>query len=152
MRFDHLGLVVRTLRKGRAGLAALVRADAWTAEFEDPVNGVICQFGRDRAGVVYELLQPLGPDSPVAAALTERRAILNHVAYLVDDLAAAGRQLTDEGCAPTSQPKPAVAYGGRPIQFFVTPVNFIVELIEAPLHSHVFLPASDAATKHGIPA
>ena len=37
-------------------------------------------------------------------------------------------------------PKPAIAYGGRRIQFFVTPMRFIVELIEAPYHRHEFAP------------
>lgn len=146
MQFDHLGLVVKSLQKGREGLRGLVGADSWTRSFEDPGNGVICQFGRDMSGVVYELLEPLGPNSPVAPALAERRAILNHVAYIVDDLDTASRHLRDSGCAPTSQPRPAVAYDGRRIQFFVTPVNFIVELIEAPGHRHKFSPFSAGMT------
>jgi hypothetical protein len=45
-------------------------------------------------------------------------------------------------------PKLAVAYEGRNIQFLMSPLNFIVELIEHPEHEHVFsklaraLPAS----------
>ena len=147
MRFDHLGLVVKDLRKGRRGLRALVAPDCWSAEFTDPLNGVICQFGQDHSGIVFELLEPLGPNSPVAAALAERRAILNHVAYLVDDLQASGQLLLDQGCAQTSHPKPAVAYGGRLIQFFVTPVNFIVELVEAPGHMHKYLPVPNDPTQ-----
>ena len=45
-----------------------------------------------------------------------------------------------EGYAPAGEPKPAIAYGGARIQFFVTPARFIVELVEAPGHEHHFIP------------
>jgi len=140
MTFDHVGLVVKTLGKGRRVLAETLGIRDWTAEITDPVNGVILQFGRDPASVCYELLEPLGEDSPVAAALSSGRAILNHMAYLVPDLAAGAAHMMAAGCAPTAEPKPAIAYGGAHIQFFVTPLRFIIELIEAPDHRHLYLP------------
>ena len=138
MRFDHLGLVVKSVAKGRHVLAGMLDIRAWSAEFRDPVNGVVCQFGRDTSGFCYELLEPLDSDSPVFPALKGGRAILNHTAYLVADIVAGGDRLRRHGCARTSDPKPAVAYGGRSIQFFVTPLRFVVELIEAPDHEHEF--------------
>jgi hypothetical protein len=36
----------------------------WSEAFVDDVNGVIVQFGRDDSGICYELIEPLGPDSP----------------------------------------------------------------------------------------
>jgi methylmalonyl-CoA/ethylmalonyl-CoA epimerase len=139
MQFDHLGLVVKNLAKGRMHLAAIMHIRSWSEEFTDTINGVRCQFGRENSGFCYELLEPLDDNSPVKGALSERRAILNHVAYLVGELRVDAERLMEQGCAPTSVPKPAVAYGGRPIQFFVTPLNFIIELIEAPAHEHRFL-------------
>ena len=138
MKFDHIGIVTRSLEKGRKVLEATLGVQAWTRTWEDDVNGVLAQFGRDASGVCYELLVPHGPDSPLQEALSTRRAILNHVAYLVPDLAAGEERLREAGCAPTAPAKPAIAYGGRPIQFFVTPLWLIVELIEAPDHTHVF--------------
>ena len=137
-RFDHLGLVVKRLEKGRERMSALLAIDDWTEEVVDPVNGVRLQFGRDPSGVVYELLEPLGEDSPLYGALQTGKAILNHVAYLVPDLAAGGAHLAAGGAARVSDPKPAIAYGGRPIQFFVTPLRFVIELIEAPDHEHAY--------------
>jgi methylmalonyl-CoA/ethylmalonyl-CoA epimerase len=32
--------------------------------------------------------------------------------------------------------RPAIAYGGRLIQFFVAPSRLMIELIEAPEHEH----------------
>jgi methylmalonyl-CoA/ethylmalonyl-CoA epimerase len=136
--FDHLGLVTKSLARGRKGIGGALGITAWTPEVRDPVNGVILQFGRDRAGVVYELLEPIDETSPVHAALSTGKAILNHVAYLVPDLTAGAQILRTGGAAPTSEPKPAIAYGGAHIQFFVTSARFIVELIEAPTHRHEF--------------
>lgn len=138
MKFDHIGVVTRSLEKGRKVLEATVGVHEWTRTWDDPVNGVFIQFGRDASGVCYELLVPNGPDSPVQEALSTRKAILNHVAYLVDDLDAAAARLLDGGCAPAGPPKPAIAYGGKRIQFFVTPLWLIVELVEAPGHEHVY--------------
>jgi methylmalonyl-CoA/ethylmalonyl-CoA epimerase len=139
LRFDHLGVVVRRLDVGCARISKLLSIADWTAPIDDPINGVRLQFGRDPAGVVYELLEPLGEDSPVYSALQSGKAILNHVAYLTPHLASAAAHLASAGAARTSDPKPAIAYGGRPIQFFVTPLRFIIELIEAPGYEHAFV-------------
>ena len=119
-------------------MSALIAITDWTDPIEDVVNGVKLQFGRDPAGVVYELLEPLGEDSPVFNALQTGKAILNHVAYRVPDLSAGAAQLAAGGAARVSDPKPAIAYGGRPIQFFATPLRFVIELIEEPDHAHIF--------------
>jgi methylmalonyl-CoA/ethylmalonyl-CoA epimerase len=138
VKFDHIGVVTRSLERGRKVLGATVGIQAWTQTWDDPVNGVYIQFGRDASGVCYELLVPNGPDSPVQEALTTRKNILNHVAYLVDDIEAETARLEDAGCGPLGQPKPAIAYGGKRIQFFATPLSLIVELVEAPGHQHVY--------------
>jgi methylmalonyl-CoA/ethylmalonyl-CoA epimerase len=140
MQFDHLGVVVKSLAKGRAALEAVFRIGEWTEEFRDTANGVLAQFGRDPAGVCYELLEPLDSGSPVYPALEGNKAILNHVAYLVRDLDGHAARLERAGCARTSEPKPALAYGGKRVQFFVTPLRFVVELVEAPAHAHRFAP------------
>lgn len=140
MKFDHVGLVVKDLAKARVSLASTLGIQEWTDEVDDYVNGVRIQFGRDGSGLQYELLEPLGAESPVAEALAMRRAILNHVAYVVEDLAAGVERLVSAGCVAMTVPKPAIAYGGRLIQFFVTPQLFIMELIEAPGHKHAFHP------------
>lgn len=140
MRFDHIGIVAPTLEQGRMTLECCLPIAAWTTEFSDPVNGVFVQFCRDSSGTCYELVAPLGDRSPVAGALKARHNILNHVAYLVDDLAAAEARLRRGGAVPAGKPQPAVAYSGRPIQFFITPLRFIVEMIEAPNHQHAFMP------------
>jgi methylmalonyl-CoA/ethylmalonyl-CoA epimerase len=138
MKFDHIGVVVGSIASGRRTLQNIMAVKAWTREVKDYENGVAIQFGRCESGVIYELLEPLGEHSPVQMALSDRRALLNHLAYLVPDLAGAGAKLRSQGCVPTAAPRRAIAYGGKSIQFFLTPLYFLVELIEAPDHKHSF--------------
>jgi methylmalonyl-CoA/ethylmalonyl-CoA epimerase len=138
MKFDHIGIVAESLKCGRKGLTDCFLIQEWSAEFSDSVNGVCVQFGRDAAGVCYEVVAPLHQNSPVQSALSGKRNILNHVAYLVEDLAAEQARLRVVGVRPVAPAKPAVAYGGRRIQFFVSPMCFILELIEAYDHEHSF--------------
>ncbi len=140
LHFDHLGLVVNRLDQGRKHLAAGVGISQWTQEIVDPINGVRLQFGRDASGICYELLEPLGEASPVFAALKTGKGILNHVAYRVHDLREWQDRLHAVGWARTSDPKPAIAYNGRLIQFFVSPVRLVIELIEAWDHEHIYAP------------
>jgi methylmalonyl-CoA/ethylmalonyl-CoA epimerase len=138
MKFDHIGIVVTTPEAGRATLAGAFGIERWTAEFVDPVNDVIVQFGLDASGICYETVAPLSPDSPVRRALREGVNIVNHTAYLVDGLAVHAQRLRASGFFPVSAPKPAIAYGGRPIQFFISRQKLLFELIEAPDHQHQY--------------
>jgi len=138
MKFDHLGIVVPSLDKGRAHLSAALQVAEWSREFADPLNGVFVQFGRDPLAMCYELVAPLGSDSPVALALRKGQDILNHVAYRVEVLEPQVDRLRALHFYPLGTPRPAVAYEGRNIQFLMSPLNFIVELIEHFEHGHSF--------------
>jgi len=132
VRFHHIGLFVPDLAGGRQSLSALLPVRDWEAEIDDPGLRVRVQFGLDAAGVRYELVAPLGEKNPVEGALRTGRNILNHVAYCVDDIAAERGRLEAEGCFSMTEPHPAVAFGGRPVMFLMTPLRFILELIEEP--------------------
>jgi len=147
-KFDHLGMVVKKLDRAHAVLSETLGITTWTTPITDPVNGVHLQFGCDRSGMVYELLQPIDKNSPVFAALTSGHGILNHVAYLVAGLEAGAEHLLRCDSVPTGPPNVAIAYGGARIQFFVTPLNFIIELIEAQHHSHIYDRVSTVAATH----
>jgi methylmalonyl-CoA/ethylmalonyl-CoA epimerase len=137
-KFDHLGVVVKSITKGQRSIRETLNVVEWTTPVLDSINGVEVVFGRDAGGMVYELVAPIDESSPVYGALAARKNLLNHVAYLVADLGAAAAQMRALGCAPTSDPKPALAYENHCIQFFVTPLSIVVELIEAPQHQHNF--------------
>jgi len=76
MKFDHLGVVVPSLDEGRAHLTAALQISDWSREFADPLNGVFVQFGRGPAAMCYELVAPLGSNSPVALALRNARRLI----------------------------------------------------------------------------
>ncbi|RZU41332.1 VOC family protein [Edaphobacter modestus] len=138
LKFDHIGLVVGDMAKGREFLESMFGIDRWTEVFEDPGIGVYVQFGRAEDGPCYELISPLGEASPVTTALKRGINILNHVAYLTVDLDRDARSLEANGSIMAGPPKPAVAYRGARVQFWITTERFMVELIEAPGHEHAY--------------
>src|SRR5689334_10799240 len=95
-----------------------------------PGNGVVIQFGRDASGICYELLEPLDENSPVFFALANRKAILNHVAYGIENLVDGANDVVRVGCAPTyslSRQSRTTAAGFS----FCEPLHSVIELIEA---------------------
>ena len=136
MKFDHIGVTTTGLLAGRALLGDALGVTRWTEAFDDPVNDIWVQFGTDASGTCYELLAPRSERSPINRVLSKKINVLNHVAYLVDDLAARAERLVRVGFAAVAPAKPAIAYGNRPIQFFVSRSRLLVEMIEAPGHQH----------------
>ena len=138
LNFDHVGIVVRDLAVGLQSMRALLPIAASTERFDDPGLGVSVQFLQDKSGIVYELIAPLGSNSPVAKIAASRNGVINQLAYRVEDIAAAGQYFRSNGAIPTGSPKPAMAFGGALVQFFYTSEGFIVELIESPGFQHRF--------------
>jgi methylmalonyl-CoA/ethylmalonyl-CoA epimerase len=138
MKFDHIGIVVEDITGGRRVMQSLFGIERWTEVFTDPGIGVYVQFGIGADGPCYELIAPLRDQCPITNALRTGKGILNHVAYIVPDIASTAARLRDQGCFPVAEAQAAVAYGGRLVQFFQSPLRFIIELIEAPEHSHEF--------------
>lgn len=145
LELDHLGLIVPDLTAGRVFLEAALGISLWTPVTEDSVLKVAVQFGSTPGGqLTYELIAPFGEASPIANALRSGKHILNHLAYLTPDLEASGERLRAAGCYATGDPQPAVAYQGRRIQFWMSPLRFVIELIEKPGHRHPFAESTKA--------
>ena len=130
MKFNHIGLVVRDIEAAQGQLADSLQLSGWTEIITDEGIGVQASFGRDASGVCYELIAPYGEDSPIAGHLAQGRSILNHVAYTVGDITEAAAAMRRARAFPLGPAKPAVAFGGRPVQFFMSPLKFIIELVE----------------------
>ena len=138
LAFDHLGVIVEDLESGREFLRLALGLSQWSAAVQDPGLGVEVQFGSapGGAGPVYELVAPCGAGSPITGQLGRGKGVLNHVAYRTADLAASSAHLRSAGCFATAEPRPAVAYGGAPVQFWVSPLRFLIELIGKGEHTH----------------
>ncbi len=130
MIFDHVGLFVADLETGRNHLERLLKVTRVEREIDDSGLKVRIQFLVDRAGIRYELIAPFGEGNPVSGVLESGKAILNHLAYRVENIDKEARRMRDEGSLPLGPARPAIAFGGRRVMFFLTPLRFVVELIE----------------------
>jgi len=130
MKFDHIGIFVHEIAAGDAELSAILPIVRRSEIFTDPVIKVKVQFLFDESGICYELVAPFGEGNPVDGVLKTRRNVLNHVAYRTPDLVSAVAELRSKGGYALNEPTPAVAFGGRQVVFLMTPLNFIIELIE----------------------
>ena len=130
MQFDHIGLVVPDLASGVAYCRDVLGLNRFSVAVEDPLQRVWVQFVHDEHGLCYELVAPVGEDSPVTQVIKTRRNVINHLAYRVPSLQEGAVRLREQRHLPLGPSQPAVAFGGAHVQFFLSPLGHIVELIE----------------------
>ncbi len=110
LKLDHIGIAVSSLAEGAAFYEALGLEVTGTDEV--PEQGVRVAFltvGDTR----IELLEPTGPESPIARHLEKRGPGMHHLCVRVDDIEAAMRRLADAGYQLLSdEPQPG-AHGCR---------------------------------------
>ncbi len=127
---DHVGFLSTDIEADRVNFDLVFPGTIWTKRIVDPLQDVTARFGRTPPGLVYELIQPNSPSSPIAAALKARKNILNHVCYRCADLAAKAVELRACGFFPVNDARPGTAFGGALIQFFFHPNGLLLEWIE----------------------
>ena len=126
---DHVALAVRDLDAALADYRNLFGAEALYREVveEQGVEEAMIAVG----GSFIQLLQPLGPDTPVGRFLAARGEGMHHIALAVADLDAALDHLRSEGARLVDE-EPRI--GGRGARIaFVHPKVFagtLVELVE----------------------
>jgi methylmalonyl-CoA epimerase len=128
----HVAIVVESIERARAvWVEALgLRPRGAVEHVEDQrVNVLVLSAGGQR----IELVEPAAPDSPVSGFLAERGGGLHHLAWRVDDLAAALRALAARGVRLIDRaPRPG-AHGTQIA--FVHPSatgGVLMELVEEP--------------------
>jgi methylmalonyl-CoA/ethylmalonyl-CoA epimerase len=94
-RIHHLGVAVRDLEEAFDTYTRLFGAELEHRETlaAQGVEAIAIKVGESRV----ELLGPLGEDTPVGRFLTRRGPGMHHVAFWVDDVAAALAELVQEG-------------------------------------------------------
>lgn len=138
LMFDHIGIVVRDIDLAMPGFCASFNVAEATSRFDDERLTVSVRFFRDSSGMTYELIAPLGEHSVVAGVLKRGTNIVNQIAYRTPSLSRQGGQLAGLGFLALSEPQPAVAFSGARVQFFMSPLGFVVELIEINGWAHKF--------------
>lgn len=115
----HLGLAVQDAAKARVADLAMTT---------DPIQRVKVGFV-SIGDCCVELIEPLGPDSPVSNSIKQGYKLL-HACFEVDDIEAALRQAEQHSFKVIQQPVPAVAFDQRRIAWVWHPVWGVFELLE----------------------
>lgn len=127
-RLNHVAIVVPDLAAARA-----IYRDILGASISEPVDlpdhGVTTVFV-ELPNTKIELLQPLGPDSPIARFLRRNPSGgIHHLCFEVDDIIAARDKLAAEGARVLGDGEPRTGAHGKPV-IFVHPKDFAGTLIE----------------------
>ncbi len=103
-----------------------------TAIVEDPVQRVRVVFLLPAAAgqPQLELVEPAGGNSPVLRFL-EQGGGLHHVCYEVADIGEQLARMQDAGATLVRRPRPAAAFGNRPIAWVMTREGLLIEYLEA---------------------
>jgi methylmalonyl-CoA/ethylmalonyl-CoA epimerase len=127
-RLNHVAIATRD-----AEAAARVYRDTLGARVSEPVpqpdHGVTTIFV-ELPNTKIELLEPLGPDSPISKFLQKNPGGgMHHVCYEVDDIYAARDRMRAEGATITGSGEPRIGAHGKPV-IFLHPRDFVGTLIE----------------------
>lgn len=127
-RLNHIAIAVPDLAaaaaKYRDQLGAAVGAPQAL-----PEHGVTVVFV-DTGNTKVELLEPLGPSSPIAAFLEKNPSGgMHHICFEVPDIGAAIAQLLADGARVLGDGKPKTGAHGNPV-IFLHPKDFFGTLVE----------------------
>ena len=133
MKFHHVGIFVVSIDTGIDEMSKIYDIVQVSKTIEDVLIGVRIVFLKDSSGINYELVAPFGNDSPVTGVLKRGHGFLNHLAYTTNQFDRQLRNLRNLGMIPLGPAKKAVAFNGRRVIFFLTKLNYVVEIIEGPI-------------------
>ncbi len=126
-RLNHIAIAVSDVMAEATRYRDLLGA-AVSAPQALPEHGVTIVFV-DLPNTKVELLEPLGPASPIAAFLAKSGPGLHHVCYEVEDVLRARDRLVARGARILGSGAPAIGAHGKPV-LFLHPKDFSGTLIE----------------------
>jgi methylmalonyl-CoA/ethylmalonyl-CoA epimerase len=127
-RLNHVAIAVPDLAGATATYRDTLGARV-TAPLPQPDHGVTVVFV-ELPNTKIELLEPLGPASPIAAFLQRSPAGgIHHVCYEVDDITAARDRLRAAGARVLGDGEPKIGAHGKPV-LFLHPKDFCGTLVE----------------------
>jgi len=130
MNFHHLGIFANNISVGKNFLEDLLNIKKSSKVIVDKKMGVKVIFLYDSSGICYEIVSPYGKKNPVSKVLRQGFNILNHIAYKVKKFDYKITLLRKKGYAPIILPTKSKAFKNKRVCFLLTPLNFIIELIE----------------------
>ncbi|MDB5682607.1 MAG: mce [Sphingomonas bacterium] len=131
-RLNHVGIATPSIKRAAALYRDLLGAEAIGEPFDLPAQGVrVCFVNTPNSQI--ELLEPLGPDSPIARFLAkDPGGGQHHLCFEVPDVDIAAADLHAKGARVLGEPRIG-AHGTRVI--FVHPRDMggvLIELMEPP--------------------
>ena len=127
-RLNHVALAVPDLAKAAAAYESSLGATV-SAPLAQPEHGVTVVFV-ELPNTKIELLEPLGPNSPIQAFLDRSPSGgMHHVCYEVDDILEARDRLKAGGARVLGDGEPKTGAHGKPV-LFLHPKDFFGTLIE----------------------
>ncbi len=127
-RFNHVAIAVPDLAAATATYRDTLGAEV-SAPLAQPEHGVTVAFVT-LPNTKVELLEPLGPGSPIAAFLERNPAGgVHHLCFEVDDIIAARDRLTGQGARVLGDGEPRLGAHGKPV-IFLHPKDFCGTLVE----------------------
>ncbi len=136
-RLNHVGIATPSIAEAVAFYRDVMGASIIGEPFDMAAQGVRgCFVETPGDGTQIELLEPLGPDSPIAGFLAKNpRGGQHHLAFEVPDIHAARSWFEGQGKRVLGEPRIG-AHGT--LVFFVHPADMggvLTEIMEAP-HEH----------------
>jgi methylmalonyl-CoA/ethylmalonyl-CoA epimerase len=129
--FHDVGIAVADLSAAIPIYKSLFSYELISGPYDDPLQNVsVCFLSRGPGDTTFELVAPLGPNSPIDRILKKGGGIY-HVCYQVENIQAAIAHLVEQGSLLISGPVPAVAFQMREIAWLMTEVNLLVELVQS---------------------
>jgi methylmalonyl-CoA/ethylmalonyl-CoA epimerase len=131
-RLNHVGVATPSIERSLETYRAMFGAEPHAAPFDLPAQVVRVCFV-DTPNSQIELIEPLGPDSPIARFLEKNPAGgQHHVCFEVPEIVAAKAELEARGARVLGEPR--IGAHGTPV-FFVHPKDMggvLVEIMETP--------------------
>ncbi len=129
MKIKHLGIAVKSIESSVVMYKESLGWNEITKLIYDPVQKVNLLFMIDEHGNKFELIEPVGDDSPIKNMI-DKRICLYHICYEVQDINSKINELTKNGYFLISKPVKAIAFDNNLIAFLINRDNLIIELVE----------------------
>jgi methylmalonyl-CoA/ethylmalonyl-CoA epimerase len=127
-RLNHVAIAVKDLAAATAVYRDALGAQV-TPPMPQPEHGVTVVF-INLPNTKIELLEPMGPSSPIAKFLEKSPdGGIHHVCYEVDDILAARDKLREQGARVLGDGTPKIGAHGKPV-LFLHPKDFCGTLVE----------------------
>jgi methylmalonyl-CoA/ethylmalonyl-CoA epimerase len=127
-RLNHVAIAVKDVAAASAHYRDQLGADV-SAPSSLPEHGVTVAFVV-LPNTKIELLEPLGPDSPIARFLEKNPdGGMHHLCYEVDDILSARDRLVAAGARILGEGAPKIGAHGKPV-LFLHPKDFNGTLVE----------------------